>query len=194
MSEQSLPNEEGMEFPEEHVGKGRTSRSTASSPRPLIAEDGGAREASGSAEPAPASFKPASKIAKPSERKSSVPRARRMKLSLTKIDPWSVTKVSFLLSIAGAIIQIVAVALIWALLNAIGLFDNITQLIDSTGLKDSGGFDIASILGIGKVLSATTIFSIFEIVLITVLATIGAFLYNITSALVGGLHVTLGDD
>ncbi|WP_240541881.1 DUF3566 domain-containing protein [Bifidobacterium simiarum] len=190
MSEQSLPNEEGMEFPEETAGKGRTSRSAASSPKPLIAEDSPAQ----AAEPAPASFKPASRVSKPSERKSNVPRARRMKLSLTKVDPWSVTKVSFLLSIAGAIIQIVAVALIWALLNAIGLFDNITQLVDSTGLKDSGGFDVASILGIGKVLSATTIFSIFEIVLVTVLATIGAFIYNLTSALVGGVHVTLGDD
>ena len=116
-----------------------------------------------------------------------------MKLSLTKIDPWSVTKVTFLLSIAGALIQVVAIAFLWALLNSIGLFDNITQIVSSTGL-DSGGIDIASLFGIGKVLSITTIFSIFEIVLITVLATIGAFLYNIVSALVGGVHLTLGDD
>lgn len=149
----------------------------------------------------PVSFKPASvqrqdsgsKKGKGSKGNSDVPRARRMKLSVTHMDPWSVTKVSFLLSIALAVIQIVAVALVWVLLNSIGLFDNITQLVSTTGL-DSGSMDIGSIFSLSTVLSATTIFSIVEIVLLTVLATIGAFLYNIVSALVGGVHVTLGDD
>jgi hypothetical protein len=116
-----------------------------------------------------------------------------MRLSLTRVDPWSITKVSFLLAIAGAIIQIVAIALIWLLLNSIGLFDNVTQLISKTGL-DAGGFDLSSVLSLSTVLSAVTIFSIFEVVLVVVLATIVAFLYNIVSSLVGGVHVTLGDD
>ena len=120
-----------------------------------------------------------------------VPRARRMKLSLTHVDPWSVAKVSFLLAIAGAIIQIVAVALIWALLNMIGLFDSVNSMMSSTGLS---GLDLSSVLSFGTVISATTILSIFEVVLIMVLATIGAFLYNVVCALVGGIHLTLGDD
>ncbi|MFT8356778.1 DUF3566 domain-containing protein [Bifidobacterium aquikefiri] len=126
-------------------------------------------------------------------KKPSVPRARRMKLSVTRVDPWSVTKVSFLLAIAGGIVQIVAVGFIWFLLNSIGLFDSVTQLVSETGL-DAGSFDLASVLSLGTVLSATTIFSIFEVVLVMVLATIGAFLYNLVSALVGGVHVILGDD
>lgn len=156
-------------------------------------------------QPQPVSFKPASAEADTPRKakgfgsssrdkgKSEVPRARRMKLSVTHVDPWSVTKVSFLLSIALGIIQLVAVALVWVLLNSIGLFDNITQLVSTTGL-DSGNMDIGSLFSLGTVLSATTIFSIVEIVLLTVLATIGAFLYNIVGALVGGVHVTLGDD
>ncbi|MBT1177067.1 DUF3566 domain-containing protein [Bifidobacterium callimiconis] len=190
--EQSVPQEETVAEAQPVQPGHRTSRSAASSPKPLISEEQVAEHEAG-AEPAPAAFKPASRPAKSNERKSSVPRARRMKLSLTKIDPWSVTKVSFLLSIAGALIQVIAVALIWLLLNSIGLFDNITQIVSTTGL-DSGGLDIASFFGIGKVLSAVTIFSIFEIVLVTVLATIGAFLYNVVSSLVGGVHLTLGDD
>ncbi|GGI15069.1 hypothetical protein GCM10007377_14070 [Galliscardovia ingluviei] len=156
-------------------------------------------------QPQPVSFKPAGAEADAPHKgkgfdgssrdkgKSEVPRARRMKLSVTHVDPWSVTKVSFLLSIALGVIQLVAVALVWVLLNSIGLFDNITQLVSTTGL-DSGNMDIGSLFSLGTVLSATTIFSIVEIVLLTVLATIGAFLYNIVSALVGGVHVTLGDD
>lgn len=116
-----------------------------------------------------------------------------MQLSLTRLEPWSVAKVTFLLAIAGGIIQVVAATLLWLLLNAIGLFDNLTQVISKTGL-DAGGFDLGQVLSLSTVLSSVTIFSIFEIVLVVVLVTIFAFLYNMVSSLVGGIHVTLGDD
>ena len=116
-----------------------------------------------------------------------------MNLSLVRVDAWSVAKVAFLLSVAGGIIQIIAVALIWALLNAVGVFEQITQIFTSTGL-DSGSTNLTDIFSLSKVLSAVTIFSIGEIVIFTLLATIFALLYNAVSALVGGVHVTLGDD
>ncbi len=126
-------------------------------------------------------------------RRNSIPRARRMKLSLTRIDPWSVTKVAFMLSIAGAIIQLVAVALLWFIMDAIGAFDTITSLMSSAGLS-SGSFNITSVLSLGKVMSVVTIVAVFEIIVTTILAAIVCFLYNISSSLVGGLHLTLGDD
>ncbi|MCI1219716.1 MAG: DUF3566 domain-containing protein [Bifidobacterium sp.] len=121
------------------------------------------------------------------------PRARRMSLSLVHFDAWSVAKVTFLLGVAGAIIQIVAAALIWILLNIVGVFDQVTQIVSSTGL-DAGGFNLADVFSLSTVLSVVTIFSIIEVVLVTLLATIIAWLYNVVSALVGGIHVTLGDD
>ncbi len=57
------------------------------------------------------------------------PRARRMSLSLTRIDAWSAAKVAFMLSIAGGIIQIVAAALLWMMLNVVGVFDQVTQIV-----------------------------------------------------------------
>ncbi|KJY54379.1 Uncharacterized protein JF68_00070 [Bifidobacterium coryneforme] len=125
--------------------------------------------------------------------KPHVPRARRMQLSLTRLDPWSVAKVTFLLSIAAGIIRVVAAALLWILLNMIGLFDNLTQVVSKTGL-DAGGFDFGQVMSLGTVLSSVTIYSIFKIVVVVVLVTIFAFLYNMVSSLVGGIHVTLGDD
>ena len=119
------------------------------------------------------------------------PRARRM--SLSRIDAWSAAKVAFMLSIAGGIIQIVAVTLLWLLLNVVGVFDQVTQIVSSTGL-DAGGFDLANVLSLSTVLSAVTIFSIIEVVLFTVLVVILTLLYNVVSTLVGGIHVTLGDD
>ncbi|MDF7663130.1 DUF3566 domain-containing protein [Bifidobacterium sp. ESL0763] len=121
------------------------------------------------------------------------PRARRMSLSLTRIDAWSVAKVTFLLSVAAGIIQIVAVALIWALLNVVGVFDQVTQIVSSTGL-DAGGFNLASVFSFSTVISTVTIVAIVEVVIATLFAVIVAALYNVISQLVGGVHVTLGDD
>ncbi|NMM94797.1 DUF3566 domain-containing protein [Bifidobacterium oedipodis] len=129
---------------------------------------------------------------RPAKRRS-IPRARRMSLSLTRVDAWSVAKVSFMLSIAGAIIQIVAATLLWLLLDVVGVFGQITQIVSSTGL-DAGGFDLTNVLSLTTVVSAVTIFSIIEVILITLLATIVALIYNVVSSLVGGIHVTLGDD
>lgn len=157
-------------------GRGpRVARSVSSSPEPA---EGANRSASGP-------------TVRPVRR--GTPRARRMSLSLTRVAPWSVAKVTFMLMIALAIIQILAAVLVWLLLDAVGVFDQISQIVASTGL-DAGGFDFNSIFSVSTVLSAVTIFSIFEVVLFTLLATIGAGLYNVVSSLVGGVHLTLGDD
>lgn len=174
-------NIEGQQMPE--VGQApRVARSASS--QPLIGADQvqaheGASSASGGV--------------KVREKRRGAPRARRMSLSLTRIDAWSAAKVAFMLSIAGGIIQIVAVALLWGMLNVVGVFDQVTQIVSSTGL-DAGGFDLTNVFSLGTVLSAVTIFSIVEVVLITVLVVILTLLYNVVSTLVGGIHVTLGDD
>ena len=158
----------------EHIG--RVARS-------IVGESGVAAPSS------PASVPP---TARPKKRRGT-PRARRMNLSLTHISAWSMAKVAFLLGIAGGIIQIVAVLIVWLLLDAVGVFQSITSIVSSTGLN-TGSFDLKSVLSLSTVLSFTTIFSIVEVVIFTLLASIATLLYNVVTALVGGLHLTLGDD
>lgn len=146
-----------------------------------------ARSAGSAAVPAAAA--PAS--ARPVRR--SVPRARRMSLSLTHVSPWSVAKVTFMLMIAFAIIQIVAALLVWLLLDAVGVFTQVNNIAASAGLS-ADSFNMASVFSISTVLSAVTILSVIEVVVFTLLAAIGAMLYNVIASLVGGIHVTLGDD
>ncbi|WP_240612664.1 MULTISPECIES: DUF3566 domain-containing protein [Gardnerella] len=128
-----------------------------------------------------------------SAKSSRTPRARRMSLSLVRVDAWSVAKVTFLLSVAGGIIQVIAAGLVWLFLNMVGVFDQVTQIVSSTGL-DSNGFNLADVFSLPTVLSAVTIFSIVEIVIVTILSAIIALLYNVVGSLVGGIHITLGDD
>lgn len=173
--------------PVAHVGRTARSASNAASVPAEAAPSIAPGEPRRTDPAMPASVKPE----RPARR--GTPRARRMNLSVTHISAWSVAKVTFMLAIAGAIIQIVAAALVWMLLNVVGVFDQITQMVSSTGL-DAGGLDLKSVFSLSTVLSAVTIFSIVEVVLITLLGTIATLLYNVVTSLVGGVHVTLGDD
>lgn len=120
---------------------------------------------------------------------------RRARLRLTRIDPWSVMKTSFLLSIAFGIVTVVAVAMIWQVLGAAGVWDSINSTIKSTlDSKDTNNFDVQNYVGTSRVLGFTMLVAAVDVVLITAIATLGAFLYNMAAALLGGIEVTLAED
>jgi Transmembrane domain of unknown function (DUF3566) len=124
-----------------------------------------------------------------------VRRPRRARLRLTHVDPWSVMKTSLLLSIALGIVTVVAVSVIWAVLNASGLWDSINQTVgEVVGTDASAEFRIQDYVGTERVLGFTMLVAAVDVVLITVVATLGAFLYNLAAALLGGLEVVLAED
>lgn len=123
-------------------------------------------------------------------------RARRARLVLARVDPWSVMKLSFLLSVALAIVASVAVFVLWSVLDNMGVFDSVGRSVESvTRSSDNAqGVDILDYVGLGRVLSLTMVLAGVNVVLMTALSTLGAFLYNMAAGLVGGLHVTFTED
>ena len=121
---------------------------------------------------------------------------RKARLVLARVDPWSVMKLSFLLAIALAVVALVAVAVLWSVLDSMGVFDAVGRTVESvTRDRDTDeGFDIQSYVGFERVMTVTAMLSVVNVILITALATLGAFLYNLASSLVGGLHVTFTED
>jgi hypothetical protein len=118
---------------------------------------------------------------------------RTARLTIASVDPWSVLKLSFLLSVALGIALVIASMVLWSVLNGMGVFDQINSVLgDISGTGDE--FDIFNYVGFGRVVSLSTVVGVVNVVLVTALATIGAFLYNLGAGLVGGLHVTLSDD
>ncbi|MEU7177098.1 DUF3566 domain-containing protein [Streptomyces celluloflavus] len=122
------------------------------------------------------------------------PRTRKARLRVARADPWSVMKVSFLLSIALGICTIVAVSVLWMVMDAMGVFSAVGGTIsDATG-ADGGGFNLQSFLSLPRVLLFTTIISVIDVVLATALGTLGAFIYNLSAGFVGGVELTLAED
>ncbi|WP_406437945.1 DUF3566 domain-containing protein [Streptomyces sp. NBC_00631] len=123
------------------------------------------------------------------------PRTRKARLRVAKADPWSVMKVSFLLSIALGICSIVAAAVLWMVLDAMGVFSTVGGTIsEATGSNESNGFDLQSFLSLPHVLMFTSIIAVIDVVLATALATLGAFIYNLSAGFVGGIELTLAED
>jgi hypothetical protein len=123
---------------------------------------------------------------------------RRAKVAVTRVDPWSVMKISFTLFVALAIVLLIAVAILWWVLDSSGVFDQVSQqILKVTGTDSSGGnlsagsFDLKNYIGLGRVMGVTTVLVVINTILLTALATLAAFLFNLSTGLVGGVDITL---
>lgn len=123
------------------------------------------------------------------------PRTRKARLRVAKTDPWSVMKVSFLLSIALGICTVIASALLWMVMDAMGVFSTVGDTIsEATESNEGSGFDLESFLSMPRVMAITSVIAVINVVLMTALATLGSFIYNLSAGFVGGVEVTLAED
>jgi len=141
----------------------------------------------------PGQRRPAPRAGGPARRPGGRSTPRRVRLTLSRVDPWSVMKIAFLLSVAIGIAMVVMIAMLWIVLQGMGVWDNVNELLRT--LETSGKtFDIMDYVGFGRVVSLSVVIAVVDVLLMTALATLGAFLYNICSSLVGGVQMTLSDE
>ncbi len=117
------------------------------------------------------------------------PQVRQAHLHLTRLDPWSVAKAAFMLGVTLAGVTIVATIALWIMLSAAGVFEAITGLFKDVSGSSSG----VSFLSLGRLIGLSMVISAAEIVLLSVLSTIFAVLYNLSVGFTGGIEVTLTD-
>ena len=124
--------------------------------------------------------------------KASKRSSRQAHLTIARVEPWSVMKFSFVVSLVAFVILFVAVSVIYGTLSALGVFTSLQHVVQSvTSSQDSGGVNAAKWFTASRILSYTALLGALNIVLITAMATIGAVVYNLTSRLIGGVEVTL---
>jgi Transmembrane domain of unknown function (DUF3566) len=113
------------------------------------------------------------------------------KVRVTRLDPWSVAKSSFVLGVTIAGVIIVATVVLWLLLSAAGVLEAITGLFQSvSGDSNSAGI---SFLSLGRLVGLSMVISAIEIVLLSVLSVIFAVLYNLSVGFTGGIEVSVSD-
>ena len=116
--------------------------------------------------------------------------ARTVTLHLTHIDPWSAAKRAFVLGVTIAGVLIVATVVLWLVLSATGVFEAVSALwSDASGVDSSG----ISFLSLGRLLGFAMVVSAIEIVLLSVLSTLFAVLYNLSVGFTGGVEYTFTD-
>ncbi len=136
---------------------------------------------------------PSRPAAPPTSSQPVVTGPRTVRLTLARVDPWSVLKLSFLLSVALGIGLVTGTVVLWSVIDSMGVLDELNKVLRDIGGSNST-FSIYDYVGLGRVVSLSTFIGVINVVIIMALSTLGAFLYNIASSLVGGLHVTLSDD
>jgi hypothetical protein len=116
--------------------------------------------------------------------------ARQVTLHLTHIDPWSAAKRAFVLGVLIAGVLIVATVVLWMVLSAAGVFEAVSSLwSDASGNTGTG----ISFLSLGRLLGLAMVVSAIEIVLLSVLSTLFAVLYNLSVGFTGGVEYTFTD-
>lgn len=175
--------------------KGSTAAGSAS-PRVAPAAPKGAvrrpSEPASLASPAPTGQKP-SNTTPPVVRTVRPPASRPgvARVFLTHLDPWSVMKQAFLLSLGLAVVLLVAVAALWFAMDSAGVFDALTRTASEVG--GQGGSAVGGFLSFSKVMGVALLLAGIETILTTALITLFAFMYNLAVGIGGGLEITLSE-
>ena len=117
---------------------------------------------------------------------------RRVKLQLRYVSPLSVAKMSFFISLAAGVAFVVMVYVLWHALDNKAVFSQINNMIiDLAGAPKAKELNLMRYVELNRVMSGAMMIGAIDVVIATVLATLSACVYNLLSALVGGVHVTL---
>jgi Transmembrane domain of unknown function (DUF3566) len=117
---------------------------------------------------------------------------RQAMLTLSRVEPWSVMKFSFVASVVAFIVLFVAVAVLYMVLSALGVFDSLQNTVSSiTSSQSSTGTNISHWFSASLILGYTAMLGALNIVLITAMSTVGSVIYNLIAKTIGGIEVTL---
>jgi Transmembrane domain of unknown function (DUF3566) len=117
---------------------------------------------------------------------------RRANLQIKRFDPWSVLKLSLVLGVALFFVWLVAVGVLYAVLDGMGVWDKVNGTANELFSANAGGTG-EPLISAGRVFGVAAIIGAVNIVLFSALATVGAFVYNVSADLAGGLEVTLAE-
>lgn len=115
----------------------------------------------------------------------------RASMQIRRIDPWSALKVSLLLNVALFFVWMIAVAFLYLVLGAMGVWSKLNSNVGDLLTNSSGGG--GDLVSAASIFGGAALIGLVNIVLLTAMATVGAYIYNLSTDIVGGVEVTLAD-
>lgn len=113
----------------------------------------------------------------------------RASMQIRRIDPWSALKVSLLLSTALFFVWMIAVAILYVALGAMGVWSKLNSNVGDLLTNNSA----AELVSAGSIFGGAALIGLVNVVVLTALITLGVIIYNLSTDVVGGVEVTLAD-
>jgi Transmembrane domain of unknown function (DUF3566) len=116
---------------------------------------------------------------------------RQAALQLRRLDPWSMLKLGLVLAVVLFFIWLVAVGVLYGALDGMGVWDRLNGTYADlvSGDTPTG----SPLISAGRVFGFAAVIGAINSLLFAVAVTVGAFVYNVSADLVGGIEVTLSE-
>ena len=111
----------------------------------------------------------------------------RRRMTLKRIDPWSVLKFGFVANLALLGVAMLAFAVIWFVIQRLGLIERVCAVALELGFERCG-------INSGNLFRALLLLGLLGVVVNTGLLVFFTFLHNLIADLVGGITVTLEEE
>ncbi|GAA4757530.1 hypothetical protein GCM10023199_41510 [Actinomycetospora chibensis] len=115
---------------------------------------------------------------------------RRASLQVRRFDPWSVLKLALVLGVALFFVWMFAVGVLYAVLDGMGVWAQLNGTYQDLTSDSGGGGELITA---GGVFGVAAVIGVVNIILFTALASVSAFIYNISADVAGGIEVTLSE-
>ena len=113
---------------------------------------------------------------------------RSYRQTITKVDLWSVLKISVCFYICGMAVTMVALVALWVIADAAGVIHSVEKFMgDLLQTKDFTFLD-------AEILRGALLVSAVLVVLQIVITVIAAAFYNVFAELFGGVEITISED
>jgi hypothetical protein len=111
----------------------------------------------------------------------------RRRLTVKRIDPWSVLKFGFLANIVLLVIFMMIMGVVWFIIDRLQIVDQICGIATDVGFTQCG-------INAPNLFRSLILLGLLWVVVQTAVLVFFAFLYNLISDLVGGVGMTIIDD
>jgi len=110
----------------------------------------------------------------------------RRRVTIRRLDPWSVLKLSVIFYFCTLLVVMLAITLLWAVIRELGLVETLTEFLAT--------LQIIVELNAPNIARATFLIGLLSVVVLSGLNVFLCFLYNLVADLIGGLRMTLAEE